>query len=96
MTTRCKAGDMAIIVHDDKDRDVGMIVDVVQRWLDTRRGPNWIITRRDGGLLWCYAHFMGLAIPWKERLVVCPDAWLKPIRGLPTADTVERQQEVTA
>lgn len=83
----CKPGDIAIIIHDPdtKGRDLGKLVEVMQPM-------GW-----DEGLDYCWeCQPLSPLTGWDDDgryvenlgLINIPDAWLKPVSGLPLLDEV--------
>ncbi|MBU9649374.1 hypothetical protein LGN12_18925 [Burkholderia multivorans] len=89
----CKPGDLAIIVRAMCPENVGRIVEVLPQsemgcfgleWNTRGRGPVIVLSRLTGLIVGSYVADDG----W------VPDAWLRPVTGLPITDDVE--DEVTA
>jgi len=75
----CKSGDIAVIVHSPLQMNLGKLVDVVTLMGNhSEFGPIWRIRAKGRSLV-------------TDLGIVCaacdiPDAWLRPIRGEPTAE----------
>lgn len=90
----CKPGDLAYIVHDPHNpQDIGKVVKVLRvatDWCEEDM-PEWRCEARDqlsgfnGGREWK---------PGQHKAVDIPDAWLRPISGVPVED--EQRDEVPA
>jgi len=81
----CKPGDLAIIVRSEKDQLCGKVVKVIKGWGD------W----KPYGYLWTveFAHPIATRRPSQSDLIIqsnadFPDAWLRPVSGLPLTDDV--------
>lgn len=91
----CKPGDLAYVVHGE---EMGSVVTVIREW------GSW----GEFGFIWTvefnhdvrtYVSPDGTASNCLEtglvkRILQCPDAWLRPISGVPVTDDVT--DEVTA
>lgn len=89
----CKPGDLAISICASLEENIGKIVTVGARALDhPTYGPMWSI---DAYSILSGTRFMGGEITSvRGALLLCPDAWLRPITGLPITDDVT--EEITA
>ncbi|KVO11742.1 hypothetical protein [Burkholderia ubonensis] len=89
----CKQGDLAIIVHQsDAAPNLGRIVEVME-WrgeYGLGKWPCWLVKAPRPMNV-----FDPLTrLPSQSVLGVIPDAWLRPVSGIPTADEI--LDEVTA
>ncbi|MBB2915885.1 hypothetical protein [Cupriavidus alkaliphilus] len=88
----CKPNDLAIVIRADAVPElIGQIVKVLHpTWPDSPHGFVWMVRFQAPQVFpgW----FSGTAIV--DTDAHCPDAWLKPITGLPVHDDVP--DEVTA
>lgn len=99
----CKPGDLAILIRDECPENIGAIVEVLEPWVDDGRGlsgsTQWACRaagRPLRGMQW--AQFddgppirVGYKISKPGDKLVCPDADLRPITGLPDADDTQRE-----
>lgn len=87
----CKPGDLAYLLASFRDENVGRVVQVVRRagdhWL---MGPMWVA--RACGPLPTVDY--GGRPSGDHATAECPDAWLRPISGVPVHD--EQRDEVPA
>ncbi|MEX3914854.1 hypothetical protein AB4Y43_01220 [Paraburkholderia sp. BR10872] len=75
-----KAGDLAIVIHSENGDGIGMVLKVVSAW---GRYPEY-------GFLWNVETPREVRT-WSGRMTrfpQIPDAWLKPVSGLPIEDEV--------
>lgn len=88
----CKPGQLAIIVAPAEFGHVnGLIVEILKRDRDFLGLPTWLV--QISTETWVVTHTKsGQEV--KDGRVRCPDAWLKPVSGLPITDDVTN--EVTA
>ncbi|KVS07784.1 hypothetical protein [Burkholderia vietnamiensis] len=86
----CKPGDLAYIVRDSGSTALGLVVDVRRRSDRPDGTPCWMVGVPEGCFLECRA--TGRKINAREFRI--PDAWLRPISGVPVTDDVT--DEVTA
>jgi hypothetical protein len=89
----CKTGDLAIVIHQSEAApNVGRIVEVIE-WAGERgtgRWPCWVVKATSP-----MNAFKPLTNePTKSLEGIIPDAWLRPISGLPLDE--ETRDEVTA
>lgn len=79
--TRCKVGDMAVLIDDPDFHEEGIIVEVL-RYAPERDGtPAWTCRTKDGRRMRCWT--LGGLLPWLSSEVDILDECLQPIRGLP-------------
>ncbi|MBA1366232.1 hypothetical protein [Burkholderia gladioli] len=84
----CKPGDLAILIHASLEENIGKIVKVLSSSQGNGNGmPWWHIS--------CESMEFGSDLTGQVRLPVsrlvqlqCPDAWLRPISGVPVTDDV--------
>ncbi|HEY0844272.1 MAG TPA: hypothetical protein VGE12_02835 [Noviherbaspirillum sp.] len=96
MDTRCRAGDLAVVVQAFHRGNVGRIVEVV--------GPHdgtGDLVFRDAGVVWLVkcAHPMVWTVGnkrFRRKFGPVPDVMLKPIRGLPSADESAARVKIAA
>ncbi|SPK73695.1 conserved protein of unknown function [Cupriavidus taiwanensis] len=88
----CKPNDLAIVTRADAVPElIGQIVKVLQASLNfCPYGPVWVVRFQAPKQFPCY--FPGACLITTDA--DCPDAWLRPITGLPVHDDVP--EEVTA
>lgn len=89
----CKPGDLAIIIRAILSENIGRIVLVLRssdihpklgfRWHIKPQSPMRTVVARD----------LMTTQPPSLDLVAMPDAWLKPVSGLPLDDEVTNQAE---
>lgn len=86
----CKPGDLAYIVKSATGASVGRVVEVVKSHGIGPNGPDWNVRTREP-----FKVVMrdGSGIK-KSKNFLMPDAWLRPISGVPVHD--ERRDEVPA
>jgi hypothetical protein len=87
----CKSGDLAILIKARLDENVGMLVRVREFFGIIREGPAWVVEwqgNRSVANIWT-STFDGMS-----DCGVTPDAWLRPVSGLPITDDIK--DEVTA
>ncbi|MBR8344681.1 hypothetical protein [Burkholderia ambifaria] len=88
----CKLGDLAIVVRDDHEENIGRVVEIVAAAKFLTDAPAWL----------CQARGEPLVITWIDRApqtfldhtAEAYDADLMPISGVPVTDNVT--DEVTA
>lgn len=88
----CKPGDLAYIVRTTSNAEeaLGVVVEVVTRGRDIDGMPSWHVQVPDRFTI---SHRLTGRESFKNRLNV-PDAWLRPISGIPIHD--EQHEEVRA
>ncbi|WP_156545811.1 hypothetical protein [Cupriavidus sp. D384] len=86
----CKPGDMAIVLRaDGAPASIGRIVEVIEVAPDIDGQPAWVVRFQGVGV--CKNKETGeLTL---DTDADCPDAWLRPISGVPVED--EQHDEVT-
>lgn len=93
-----KQGDLAIVMHSETGRNLGKIVEVIKLLGESPvfDGRSWGI---GDGLLWLVeAKGAPISVRFGPPLAVVPmpDAWLRPISGIPLNDEVTDDLEVVA
>lgn len=88
----CKPKDLAIVIRADAVPElIGQVVEVIRASvIGCPYGPVWVVRFQTPKFFPCM--FTGACIITTDA--DCPDAWLKPISGLPIDDDVP--DEVTA
>jgi hypothetical protein len=90
MSTRCKPGDLAVIIHDEPgcEANIGKIVRVEgPLFTSPERGAQWPIRPARARGTWLFLDGVGgLLVKRRNGLrrddeVVHPDAWMTPIAG---------------
>lgn len=84
----CKPGDLAILIHASLEENIGKIVKVLSSARGNADGmPWWHIS--------CESMEFGTGVVDGMRLPInrfnsleCPDAWLRPISGIPMTEDV--------
>lgn len=92
---KCKPGDMAVILRDPNfnGRDVGCFVEVLEPGATL---GDWSC-RSKGRKLAHFLSILGMNLPFgRSREVDIPDAWLKPIKGLPVCESTQAKKGVSA
>lgn len=100
MTTRCKNGDLAVVLHDDLgcEGNVGRLVEVHGPSTSTRYPDQtvWYIRQLDPHAQWfvseCDCRIAQEWLTWGSR-VTHPDAWLLPVRPGETEEAIEEVAE---
>jgi hypothetical protein len=85
MTTRCKPGDIALIIREDVgcEANIGRLVHVRGPEEINKRGQlTWLITPVDEDTLWCVGDGKGgtYVMPKGDLTVEHPDAWMTPVK----------------
>ena len=90
----CKQGDLAIIVKAFISRNIGSIVEVTRPSIHgpSEHGFEWE-TRSARPMVVVAGDFEDLVLC---NIADCPDAWLRPISGIPEEETIEQSEELTA
>ena len=96
MSTRCKPGDLAVVLYSDIPENVGLFVDVIEADDPNKHG---IALLHDGQVWICrargaitYRNIFGEVCILKEGPI--PDEVLKPIRPDPIGADTETEKEL--
>lgn len=87
--TRCRVGDLCIVIKDPHFNQVGAVVKIVApgRWLTTWKVHSPLKLRG-------FKRILGITFTGKSNFANVPDDFLQPIRGLPKAKPTERELPV--
>jgi hypothetical protein len=96
MTLNCKPGDLAIVMYSETGLNLGKIVEVIKLLGETPEfdgqfwniddGPSWLVEAKGSPIL--------CSVGPPLSVVPIPDAWLRPISGVPVDEEIT--DEVTA
>ncbi len=89
MTTRCKAGDMAVVISAYNEENLGQIINVIEPYAN--QGP--LVFGENDGFIWLCESPLIMVWQVKDRYYRArrgpvPDSSLKPVRG--QAEEMER------
>lgn len=101
MANNVKPGDLAIIVYDDPEENIGAIVQVKERYFFQWASPDsvyWVCETRGRPLMGFHCcdrtgDYVGCPEPRHE--IVLADRQLRPIRGLPLEDEVSAPKGIS-
>lgn len=82
MTTRCKAGDLAVVISAYNQENLGQIISVIEPYAN--QGP--VVFGENDGFIWFCESAMPMVWQVKDRYYRArqgpvPDSCLKPLRG---------------
>lgn len=82
MTTRCKAGDLAVVISANNRENLGQIISVIEPYAN--QGP--VVFGEKDGFIWLCESPMPMVWLVKDRYYRArrgpvPDSYLKPVRG---------------